>query len=127
MSANAADLDDISFNMESVDEMVGEIEDNELICENVDSGVNVSHPVDEEKKKEFERNRDDILSRVPDKVKARFGEIYFSTFGKFTGPVLVMNPYSVAPGLLRENWFTMFNNVSILCTINKYRLCPNDI
>lgn len=110
MSANAADLDDISFNMESVDEMVGDIEENELICENVDNGVNVSHPVDEEKKKEFERNRDDILSRVPNKVKARFGEIFFSSFGKFTGPVLVLNPYSVAPGLLRENWFTMFNN-----------------
>ncbi|MGK3738461.1 MAG: hypothetical protein ACI90V_005308 [Bacillariaceae sp.] len=113
-TAPAPDLDEISFNMESVDEMVGDIEGNELICENeVSTGVvNDPYPVDEKRKKEFERNRDDILSRVPAKAKKRFGEICFGSFAKFTGPVLVMSPYSVAPGPLRDNWLEMFKNVS---------------
>ena len=127
--SDAVDLDARSFNLDSV-----EIEDdgvdvqNDLICEdrvgvdvNVEVNIdahrshidNLSLPrVDEQKKKEFERRRDEILSCVPEEVKARFGEIYFSTFGKFVGPVLIMNPYKVAPGLLRDQWLTMFHNVS---------------
>jgi hypothetical protein len=112
-TAPAPDLDELSFNMESVDEMVGEIEGNDLICENEVSGVvNDPYPVDEKRKKEFEINREDIISRVPGKAKKRFGEICFGSFAKFTGPVLVMSPYSVAPGPLRDNWLEMFKNVS---------------
>ena len=111
----APDLDEISFNMDSVDDMVGEIEGNDLTCENeasVSGVVNDPYPVDEKIKKEFERNREDIISRVPGKAKERFGEICFGSFAKFTGPVLVMSPYSVAPGPLRDNWLEMFKNVS---------------
>jgi hypothetical protein len=117
------DLDERSFNLESV-----EIEDddvdvhNELICEdrvgvdvNLEVNNNLPPPpaVDEEKKKKFERQRDEILSCVPAEVKARFGEMYFATFGKFIGPVLILNPYSVEPGPLRDQWIAMFRNVSI--------------
>ena len=123
MSADAADdWDEMSFKLESVDEMVDDMKDvhvhNELIVnvdiDNSSVGGGISPPIDKEKKKKFERKRDEILSCVPAEVKARFGEIYFATFGKFVGPVLIMNPYHVEPGPLRDHWFTMFRNVSIV-------------
>ena len=116
----AFDLDEKSFNLESVD--IVDDDDvagvhNELTCEDR-VGVEVSlgslhpTPIDAEKKKEFERTRDEILSAVPDEVKSKFGGIYFSSFGKMVGPVLVLNPYKVEPGPLRNQWITMFHNVS---------------
>mmetsp|Transcript_27818 Transcript_27818/g.65392 ORF Transcript_27818/g.65392 Transcript_27818/m.65392 type:complete len:844 (+) Transcript_27818:118-2649(+) len=123
---DTVDLDARSFNLDSVEIVEDDVDvQNELICEDrvgVDVNVDVnadgdgSHadkisvPIDEKKKKKFDRQRDEILSRVPEEVKARFGEIYFSTFGKFVGPVLIMNPYKVAPGLLRDQWLAMFHN-----------------
>jgi len=65
--------------------------------------------IEKERKKEFERQKEEILSQVPPEVKARFGEIYFSTFGKFIGPVLVMDPYKVEPGPIRDQWVEMFH------------------
>eukprot|EP00536_Pseudo-nitzschia_multiseries_P001991 jgi/Psemu1/317764/estExt_fgenesh1_pm.C_260032 len=72
--------------------------------------VPVPVQINEKKKRAFERRRDEILSGVPEEVKARFGKIYFSTFGKFVGPVLIMNPFKVEPGLLRDQWIHMFHN-----------------
>ena len=66
------------------------------------------------RKEDFENRRDDILSRIPDAVKGRFGEICFAKFGKFIGPVIILSPYCVAPGTVRENWLEMFNSVSPL-------------
>lgn len=115
----AMDLDETSFDLDNV-----EIEDdvavhNELVCEDhvgVDVEVSMDSlpppPVDEEKKKEFERKRDEILSGVPEEVKSKFGEIYFSSFGKIVGPVLIMSPYMVEPGPLRDQWLSMYHNVS---------------
>jgi hypothetical protein len=60
----------------------------------------------------FEEGRDAILSEVPDDAKARFGQIYFTTWGAQVLPVLVMNPYSVPPGTARKLWLDMFDNVS---------------
>ena len=66
----------------------------------------------------------DTLSRVPNDVKHRFGTIGFATFHKFTGPVLILSPFStcLVPGTqpvrnaiikkVRDNWLTMFHNVS---------------
>ena len=98
----AMDLDETSFNLESVDIVEDDVAvHNHLICEDqvgvevsVEVGMASLHPppIDEEKKKEFERNRDQILSGVPEEVKSKFGEIYFSSFGKTVGPVLIMNP-----------------------------------
>jgi len=127
MSADGdvVDLDERSFNLESVEIADDDVDvHNELICENrvgVDVKVdidgnrsNVSNlpppPVDEKRKNKFEKQRNEILSCVPVEVKARFGEIYFSTFGKFLGPVLIMNPYKVEPGPLRDYWLSMFYN-----------------
>jgi len=124
---DAFDLDETSFNLESVEMVEDDVDvHNELISDdrvgvdvNVEVGIdsnsgNINHLplpiIDEEKKKAFESRRDEVLSRVPEEVKSRFGEIYFSNFGKFVGPVLVMNPYKVEPGPLREQWLTMFRN-----------------
>ena len=117
------DLDERSFNLDSV-----EMEDDDVAVHNalisedrvgVDVNLEVdtnnlppASVVDEKKKEKFERERDEILSGVPAEVKARFGGMYFATFGKLVGPVLVMNPYSVEPGPLRDQWITMFHNVS---------------
>ena len=132
MSADedAVDLDERSFNLESVEIVDDDVAvHNELLCENrvgvdvpvdVNVPVDISNvndprvpPVDEEKKKEFERERDEILSCVPEEVQNKFGEIFFSTFGKFVGPVLIMDPYKVEPGPLRDHWLTMFHSVSL--------------
>lgn len=113
------DLDETSFDLDNV-----EIEDDvavhdDLVREDhvgVDFEVSLDSlpppPVDEEKKKEFERKRDEILSGVPEEVKSKFGEIYFSSFGKIVGPALIMSPYMVEPGPLRDQWLSMYHNVS---------------
>jgi len=123
---DAVDLDATSFNLENVD-IIDEVDvHSKLICDDrvgVDVNVDVNAAndvsngkesvlveIDEEKKKAFEKRRDKILRGVPEEVKARFGKIYFSTFGKFVGPVLIMNPFNVEPGLLRDQWIHMFHN-----------------
>jgi len=127
---DAVDLDATSFNLENVD-IIDEVDvHSKLICDDrvgVDVNVDVNAAndvsngkesvlveIDEEKKKAFEKRRDKILRGVPEEVKARFGKIYFSTFGKFVGPVLIMNPFNVEPGLLRDQWIHMFHNVSFM-------------
>jgi hypothetical protein len=71
----------------------------------------------ERKRRLFEETKEAILAEVPDDAKARFGQIYFTKWGKQVLPVLVMNPYSVPPGAARRDWLNMFDNVRNL------RLC----
>lgn len=63
------------------------------------------------KKAEFEKERDGVLAGVPDHVKARFGEVCFAKWGKQILPALVLSPYSVAPGGVRDIWFEMYSKV----------------
>ena len=85
---NAEDLDDMSFNMESVDEMVGGIvKGKELMSENVDKVVKSSYAIDSKKKKEFDEKREEVLSEIPRDVYKLFGAIRFASFSKFVGPV----------------------------------------
>ena len=124
----AMDLDETSFNLDNVD--IGEDDvgvHNELVAEDhvgLDVEVGMDSlpfpPIDEEKKKEFEKKRDEILSGVPEHVKSKFGEICFSSFGKIVGPVLIMSPYMVEPGPLRDQWLSMYRNVS---NIRDWRIC----
>ncbi len=116
----AMDLDETSFDLDNVDIEEDDVAvHNELVGEDpvgldVEVGIDsLPFPaIDEEKKKEFERKRDEILSGVPEHVKSKFGEIYFSSFGKMVGPVLIMSPYMVEPGPLRDQWLSMYRNVS---------------
>jgi hypothetical protein len=63
------------------------------------------------RKADFEQGRDEILDQVPEKVKARFGQICFSKWGKEFLPLLVLNPYDVPPGVVRDQWLTMKEKV----------------
>lgn len=122
----AMDLDETSFDLDNVDIEEDDVAvHNELVCEDhvgVDVEVGMDSlsppPIDEKKKKEFERKRDEILSGVPEEVKSKFGEICFASFGKLVGPALIMSPYMVEPGPLRDQWLDMYQNVShIECTV----------
>ncbi|KAG7361462.1 hypothetical protein IV203_036563 [Nitzschia inconspicua] len=64
--------------------------------------------VDQRQKEIFEQEREEIMATVPKAVKKRFGEILFATFGSYIGPVLILNPYHVSPGPVREQWFKMY-------------------
>lgn len=70
----------------------------------------------EAKRERFEKERDDILADVPKQVKDRFGKIFFSKWSINILPVLVLSPYSVPPGPVRNMWFDMYHKVSSLCS-----------
>lgn len=126
MAADDTDrLDDISLNMEGLEDddeeetsPVGDAaagKDDDL----ADDGSDVKRPARPvltermlARKADFERERDEILGRVPKHAKDRFGKIYMAKFGKYYGPVLVMNPYRVPPGQVRDTWLSMFHKVS---------------
>lgn len=65
-----------------------------------------------EEKEIFEAEREEILKEIPDDVKSKFGQIMFSRWSKETFPVLVMSPFQVAPGRVRDLWYTMYDKVS---------------
>ena len=60
-------------------------------------------------------NNEGILTRIPLDVKSRFREVGFASWGKVVYPVIELGPYDVSPGKLRDQWFAMFENVSIYC------------
>lgn len=62
----------------------------------------------EEDRRKFEEARDLILADVPESVKDRFGEICFAKWGREVLPVLVLSPYSVPPGGVRDKWLAMY-------------------
>ena len=64
-------------------------------------------------KADFERYKEDLLRRVPKKVKSRFREGGFSRWGKDWLPVLELGPFDVEPGPVRDMWLEMFDNVSV--------------
>jgi hypothetical protein len=66
----------------------------------------------EEAREMFVRERDEILSQIPEDVKERFRECGFATWGKVVYPIIELGPYDVPPGDLRDQWFAMFENVS---------------
>jgi hypothetical protein len=64
-----------------------------------------------ERKADWEATRDVVLDEVLDKVKQKYGQICFSKWGKEILPVLVMSPFDVPPGPVREMWFDMYEKV----------------
>jgi hypothetical protein len=56
----------------------------------------------------------DMLEQVPDCVKDRFGHIYFTKWGKGRQsrylPVLVVNPFDIPPGEVRQEWIDKFKS-----------------
>ncbi len=68
-----------------------------------------------EVKKEFEAKKADILEQIPEVYKQRFRQIGFSMWSKSViYPILILSPFDVPPGPVRQQWMKMFENVSIL-------------
>ena len=64
------------------------------------------------RKADSEKARDSVLDEIPENVKQKFGQICFSRWRKQDMlPVLVMSPFSVPPGDVRETWFDMYREV----------------
>lgn len=63
-------------------------------------------------KVEFEEFRHACLSKLPMTYKQMFGEIGFTKFNKVTTPCLILNPFDVPPGVVRQKWIDMFIKVS---------------
>lgn len=63
-------------------------------------------------KKEFEKSREEILKKIPKKYSNMFGSIGFTKWNKGTIiPVLILSPYEVPPGAVRQMWMDMFAKV----------------
>ena len=60
------------------------------------------------RKEKFEQRKQDILDQMPDQVKERFGHVYFGKWGKSFLPCLVMNPFHIEPGNVRNTFYDMF-------------------
>lgn len=59
----------------------------------------------------FEKEKKEILDSLPDEVKARFGQQYFSKWGKNILPCVVMSPFDIPPSLARDQWLKMYEKV----------------
>jgi hypothetical protein len=62
-------------------------------------------------KKEFEEERDRTLKSIPKSYKSMFGQIGFVKWGKVDYPVLILNPYNISPGPVRNQWLSMYKKV----------------
>lgn len=52
------------------------------------------------------------MALTPQYLKEFYGQVCFARFGKAWWPVLVLNPYAVPPGAVRNQWTEMFERVS---------------
>jgi len=62
-------------------------------------------------KVDFEEKKNAILSALPDEYKAMFGQIGFE---KSNYAVLILSPFDVPPGPVRDSWEEAFEKVSTL-------------
>jgi hypothetical protein len=60
----------------------------------------------------FDKDKINLLNSIPDDVKARFGQIYFTKWGTKVLPCLVLSPFSVPPGPVRLMFYKMYEKVS---------------
>lgn len=64
-------------------------------------------------KKEFEAKRAEVLRSIPVDYRNRMGQICFTRWQKLGFlPILILNPYDVPPGAVREKWLAMYEKVS---------------
>lgn len=91
------------------DEEIAQEENDEPAEDDSESMYEIEHAT----KEEFDAFREEILSKIPNKVKNRFREGGFSRWGKDWLPVLEIGPFDVEPGPVRSMWMEMFQNVSV--------------
>jgi len=63
-----------------------------------------------EAKKRFESEKQQILEKIPEKIKKDFRKIGFTKWGKQMLPVIELSPFDVEPGGVRDQWISMFEN-----------------
>jgi len=78
--------------------------------------LNLLQQAEEDSKKHFEADRDAILASLPNEVKSNFFQIGFAQWGQKTPktyqPVLILSPFSVPPGPVRNLWLQKYEEVS---------------
>jgi hypothetical protein len=117
---NQAQEKDQFLNKDLVKDNIDQVDDDDQVNNNdqVDDDLSVEDGNQvEEDFQVYDKDRD-MLRHVPDCVKARFGHIYFTKWGKGRQarylPVLVVNPFDIPPGDIRQAWIANFN--SSYCT-----------
>jgi hypothetical protein len=98
---------------ELLDKDIYSDEDDLLASDDDDMAMHTNSMSRQEAKEQFEREKEEILSEIPKDVKARFRQCGFATWGKVVYPMIELGPYDVPPGSLRDQWFSMFDNVSM--------------
>ena len=66
----------------------------------------------EEARMQFENDRDELLASLPSSYSEKFKEIGFAKWAGSVIPVLVLSPYDVPPGKVRNDWMKGYENVS---------------
>ncbi len=59
----------------------------------------------------FEEERAKVLEQIPDECKKEFRTLGFGKWSKHYLPVMVLGPYDVPPGPLRDQWMKNFDKV----------------
>ena len=70
------------------------------------------HALEEFEVKKFEEQRDRILESYPEDHKAMFNEVGFVKHKSKQHPAMVINPFDVAPGDVRQAWAAKYIKVS---------------
>lgn len=65
----------------------------------------------EERRKQFEQERDEIINNIPKEVKNQFKECGFAKWNKDWLPIMFLGPFDVAPGPVRDQWMAMVEKV----------------
>jgi hypothetical protein len=66
----------------------------------------------DETKEQFLKVKAKVLAQTPQHLKDMYGQVCFAKFGKSWWLVLVLNPYAIPPGAVRNQWTEMFERVS---------------
>jgi hypothetical protein len=56
-----------------------------------------------------------VFASLTDKYKNTFNEIGYAKWGKEELPALVVSPFDVPPGVVRDQWMQAYDNVSKQC------------
>jgi len=62
-------------------------------------------------RKEFEKEVAAVMAQVPKRNQELFQQVGFGKWGKGFLPAMVVSPYSVPPGDIRDQWMKMYQNV----------------
>jgi hypothetical protein len=81
--------------------------------------------IKEDAKKQFEFGRDSALASLPESFKRMFNRIGFTKRNNKYLPVIIMNPYSIPPGNVRNLWLSSYEEVSELSI--KQSFCSSNV